>query len=99
MPTVRETVETEVEVRLEFQMWCGICGAGICHNTEYVDGSDNHFNTYCDSCNEEKENLETERDELKESCESMKEENEELEEKIEELEEKIKELELESKLE
>jgi len=30
MPEITGTVETEVT--LDFQVWCGLCGAGLCNN-------------------------------------------------------------------
>jgi Zn finger protein HypA/HybF involved in hydrogenase expression len=65
MPTVRETIEVNddfVDVAINFEIWCGNCGAGICGNTDYRRGSENHFDTHCDKCNKEREEIEKERD-------------------------------------
>ena len=78
MPEVRG----EVKVCLEFEMWCATCGAGICHNVEYIKGTDNEFNVHCDNCVKEAEDLERERDELLELCQSLREENDELQMEI-----------------
>ncbi len=46
MPTIRESVECEIE----FEMFCALCGNGICHNTKYRKNSTIQFETYCDAC-------------------------------------------------
>ena len=74
MPTARETVE--VEVKIEFQMWCEICGNGICGNTRYKKGTTNEFTTYCEKC-------EKIRDGLEKRVQELEEENRDLESRLE----------------
>lgn len=78
MPTVRECIDiqdTSVEIKIEFELWCANCGHGICHNTSYKKYSTNHFETFCDSCNESKNNIIKERDDLADDCATLKSEN------------------------
>jgi len=68
MPTARRAIDVDgnsVEIQIEFQVWCNECGNGICGNTDYKRGSDNHFTTYCEKCVAKREELETEIEELK----------------------------------
>jgi Zn finger protein HypA/HybF involved in hydrogenase expression len=62
MPTVRKTFATYAEI--DFQLWCATCGNRICGNTTYRRNSDNHFDTYCDRCQKERDALRAERNGL-----------------------------------
>lgn len=56
MPTARETItvqDTDVTITIEFQMWCAVCGSGICGSTDYKRGARNKFVTRCGNCEKE----------------------------------------------
>jgi hypothetical protein len=83
MPTTREEIEVlghKIDHEIEFQVWCYICGAGICGNVRYQRGSVNHFTCYCGVCEKEKNDLEG-------LCRDIKREVEELRRELRELNE------------
>ena len=83
MPTVRETVEQDV--RIEFQIYCAICGEGICGNTHYRKNSTNTFDTSCPSCEKDRDALQLKNDELEQQIEKLQHEIEQLQTEIGEL--------------
>ena len=85
MPTAREEFEVlghKIDHEIEFQIWCYICGKGICGNVKYERGSVNHFTCYCDVCEKEKNELEGLCRDLSREVEAMGREVEELEREI-----------------
>ena len=75
MPTVREEITPDpINVEIEFQLWCNICGNGICGNTVYKKGTINHFTTYCEKCEKERDNLELKIEQLNQDINDLKDE-------------------------
>jgi len=70
MPTVQEYIDDEL-IEINFEMWCEVCGHGICRNTKYQQSTTNHFTTFCEKCNEERENLIIEQDNLLEKVKEL----------------------------
>jgi Zn finger protein HypA/HybF involved in hydrogenase expression len=96
MPTVRKSIEVNddlVDVAINFEIWCANCGTGICGNTEYRRGSENHFDTRCDQCNKEREEIEKGRDIFKERMYALQIEIKERDDEIDSLNKRIEELE------
>jgi len=96
MPTVRKSIEVNddlVDVAINFEIWCANCGTGICGNTEYRRGSENHFDTRCDQCNKEREEIEEVRDIFKERMYALQIEIKERDDKIDSLIKRIDQLE------
>jgi uncharacterized ferredoxin-like protein len=60
MPTVRD----KIEVNLEFQVQCGICGFTTCLNSEYKDENTDVFNMTCPFCEKNIKALEERIDDL-----------------------------------
>jgi hypothetical protein len=90
MPTARRHIDVDghsIEIQIEFEVWCKVCGNGICGNTTYVRGSNNHFSTYCEVCedahgqlNKDYDALVLERDDLQEQIERLELEIQEIKE-------------------
>jgi hypothetical protein len=49
------TIKTDVEV--DFEVWCGVCGKGVCYYTEV---EDNDITVTCPDCVENIKSLENE---------------------------------------
>ncbi len=82
MPTAREKVDVEIE----FEMWCEICGSGICATTIYKKNSTNEFTTYCPDCVKDSERKDKEIQRLEEEVEELKQDVKTLERRVEDLE-------------
>jgi hypothetical protein len=75
MPTARDTLdigEERFDVEIEFEMYCNICGDGICGSTEYIRRSNNKFNTHCPRCKREKDEADKEILRLESEIEDLK---------------------------
>lgn len=91
MPTVTQTIETEIEV------YCQTCGEGLCNYTESTEGRTRHVPQFrvevCWKCIEEKEeiikDLEKEKEWLADENEGLKREVSDLESYVKRLEEQL----------
>jgi endogenous inhibitor of DNA gyrase (YacG/DUF329 family) len=63
MPTIR----TEIDV--DFEVWCGICGKGVCY---YTDVKDKDLTVTCPECEENIKSLKNEIKLLKRQIRDMK---------------------------
>lgn len=88
MPSLKKEVETEIEI--DFEVFCGTCGAGICGNTTTRESRRRGYPQVvvdvCDDCIKEKDN---EINELQKEVSSLNTQIEELKERILELEKEL----------
>jgi hypothetical protein len=61
MPTL--TISKDVDVEVDFQVYCGICGSGCCDET-LVDNRRLNITVTCPTCQKVITKLETEKEEL-----------------------------------
>ena len=86
MPTTRVEIDvqgTAVEIQADFQLWCSECGHGMCRDTDYKRGTDNHFTTYCVCCAYKLNDAEKELSKANSEIEDLKSEIEELKKELE----------------
>lgn len=71
----------EINVDVDFSVYCGICGAGCCSDTN-VSKSRGHIDVTitCSSCEENIKNLEAEKSEAEQKIKELEEEIEKLKE-------------------
>lgn len=96
MPIVTE--ERSEVIEIEFQVWCAVCGKGICAYTE-EDTKRNqklggkHFTVSCPLCEKEKEKLEKQVDALTAEIDGLTAEIDGLTKEIDRLQQNINQLE------
>lgn len=86
MPTTRVEIDvqgTAVEIQADFQLWCSECGHGMCSDTNYKRGTDNHFTTHCENCADKLNDVEKELSKANSEIEDLKSEIEELKRELE----------------
>lgn len=88
MPSIKKDFETEIEI--DFEVFCGTCGAGICGNTTTRESRRRgHAQVVVDVCDDCIKKKDEDINELQEEVSSLNTEIEELKNRISELESQL----------
>lgn len=92
MPSVTYS-NTGIELSVDFEMYCKICGNGICNNTDQRNEHRDHCNvfvTYCDECEDTFKRTKDKVSELEDEVSDLITERDELKARLAQLEENEK---------